>query len=57
MEVIILSGHGSEETIRDGLKYGALAYLTKPCDFEELLFTIRKAIPDFSNSNAQSSVA
>ena len=44
MEVIILTGHESEQTAREGLKYGAFAYLTKPCDFEYLIDTIRKAV-------------
>ena len=46
MEVIILSGHESDQTTREGMKYGAFAYLSKPCDFEELISTIRKAISD-----------
>ena len=46
MEVIILTGHESEQTAREGVKYGAFAYLTKPCVFNTLLDTIRKAISD-----------
>jgi len=46
MEVIILTGHESEQTAREGMKYGAFAYLTKPCDFEELIDTIRRAASD-----------
>jgi len=46
MEVIILSGHESEQTAREGMKYGAFDYLSKPCDFQELLTTIRKAIAE-----------
>ncbi len=46
MEVIILTGHESEQTTREGMKYGAFAYISKPCDFEELIYTIRKAISD-----------
>jgi DNA-binding NtrC family response regulator len=46
MEVIILTGHESEQTEQEGMKYGAFAYISKPCDFEELLYTIRKAIPE-----------
>ena len=44
MEVIILSGHESQEAARDGIKDGAFAYLSKPCNFEELIDTIKKAI-------------
>ncbi|MFC1856784.1 response regulator [Thermodesulfobacteriota bacterium] len=43
MEVIILSGVESEQTARDGIEYGAFEYLSKPCDFEKLLATIRNA--------------
>ena len=43
MEVIILTGHGTEETVQEGMKLGALAYLSKPCDFEELIGVIKKA--------------
>jgi len=44
MEVIILSGHESQQAARDGIKDGAFAYLAKPCEFEELIDTINKAI-------------
>jgi len=46
MEVIILSGHESAQTAREGMKYGAFDYLSKPCDFQELLSTIRKAVAE-----------
>ena len=46
MEVIILTGHESEQSAQEGLKYGAFAYMTKPCDFEKLIDTIRKAASD-----------
>ena len=46
MEVIILTGHESMHTEQEGLKYGAFAYLSKPCDFEEILLTIKKAVSD-----------
>ena len=44
MEVIILSGHQSEDTARQGIKLGAFAYLSKPCNFEELMDTIKKSL-------------
>ena len=44
MEVIMLSGHESEQTAREGLKYGAFDYLSKPCDIEKLIDTIRKSV-------------
>ena len=43
MEVIILTGHGTEETVQEGMQSGALAYLSKPCDFDELIAAIKKA--------------
>lgn len=44
MEVIILSGHQSEDTARQGIKLGAFAYLSKPCNFEELMDTIKQSL-------------
>jgi len=41
--VIMLTGHGSEEAAKQGIEYGAFDYLTKPCEFEELLAKIREA--------------
>lgn len=44
MEVIILSGHESEEAAHEGMKYGAFDYLSKPCDIEKLIDTIKKSV-------------
>ena len=44
LSVIMLTGHGSEEAAHNGIKLGAVDYLTKPCDFEELVEKI-KTIP------------
>jgi DNA-binding NtrC family response regulator len=44
LEVIMLTGHGSEQAARDGMEFGALDYLTKPCELEELLEKIREAV-------------
>lgn len=46
MAVIILTGHESDQSEDEGMKYGAFAYLTKPCDFEKLFATILKAGSD-----------
>ena len=43
MEVVILTGHGTEETVQEGIKLGAIAYLSKPRNFEELVAVIKKA--------------
>jgi DNA-binding response OmpR family regulator len=44
MPVIILTGHGSEQAAREGLALGALDYLMKPCDLEELIHKIVDAV-------------
>ena len=44
LPVIILSGHGSEATAKEGIKCGAKEYLTKPCDFEELVGKIKRVL-------------
>jgi DNA-binding NtrC family response regulator len=43
MEVIMLSGHGSQASAREGLEQGAFDYLTKPCELDELIKKIREA--------------
>ena len=43
MEVIMLTGHGSQTAAVQGIEMGAYDYLTKPCDFESLLKKIQKA--------------
>ena len=43
MEVIMLTGHGSEQAASEGLELGAFDYLTKPCDLDELLAKIKDA--------------
>jgi DNA-binding NtrC family response regulator len=44
MEVIMLTGHGSEKAAREGIQFGAFDYLTKPCELDELLEKIHKAV-------------
>jgi len=43
INVIMLTGHGSEEAAKDGIKEGAFDYLTKPCELHELILKIREA--------------
>ena len=43
MEVIMLTGHGSQTAAVQGIEMGAYDYLTKPCEFESLLEKIQKA--------------
>ncbi|MFH1977571.1 MAG: hypothetical protein ABIJ52_18775 [Pseudomonadota bacterium] len=38
------TGHGSEISASEGVKCGALEYLTKPWDFEELVGKIRQIL-------------
>jgi DNA-binding NtrC family response regulator len=42
-EVIMLTGHGTVESAIEGMKLGALDYLMKPCETEELVSKIDKA--------------
>lgn len=41
LKVIMLTGHGSEDAAAEALRCGATDYLTKPCDFEEMVHKIR----------------
>jgi two-component system, OmpR family, response regulator CpxR len=43
IEVIILTGHGSEQDRTTCLELGAFAYLQKPVDIELLTDTLKKA--------------
>lgn len=43
MPVIMLTGHGSETSAREGMELGAFDYLTKPCDLADLIAKIKAA--------------
>ena len=43
VEVILLTGHGLVDTAVEGLKLGALDYVTKPCDISTLIDKINDA--------------
>ncbi|WDP88568.1 MAG: response regulator [Desulfobacter sp.] len=43
LPVIILTGHGSRTAAKDGMALGAFDYLTKPCEFQELMEKISLA--------------
>ena len=43
LPVLLLTGHASEETATEGLRYGALDYLLKPCDLDTLMGKILEA--------------
>jgi len=42
-EVILLTGHSSVEAVQEGMNAGALEYLMKPVDIEDLIRLFRKA--------------
>jgi len=41
--VIMLTGHGTEAGAQEGRQLGAVDYLFKPCEFDELLAAIQAA--------------
>ena len=43
MPVLMLTGHGSEEARDACMKQGAVGYLSKPMEFEELLEAVQRA--------------
>jgi len=43
VQVIMLTGYGSVKSAMDSARLDAFAYLSKPCDFDELLQTIEEA--------------
>jgi DNA-binding NtrC family response regulator len=51
MPVIMLTGHGSESSAREGIKFGAFDYLTKPYELEDLIRKIKDAIRQGGNCN------
>ncbi|TSA58148.1 response regulator [bacterium] len=48
MEVIMITGYGDEENAIESLRKGAINYLRKPIDLEELRIAIEKAIERIS---------
>jgi YesN/AraC family two-component response regulator len=45
-EVILLTGHSSAEAVEEGMNAGALEYLMKPVDIEDLIRLFKKASGD-----------
>ena len=43
VEVIMLTGHATVETGIDGMKEGAIDYLMKPCDMDQLIAKVQEA--------------
>ena len=50
LEVIMLTGHGSEQAAKDGIEAGAHDYLIKPCELEDLIKKITQAYQDRKKS-------
>ncbi|BBO79597.1 response regulator [Desulfosarcina ovata] len=44
MPVIMLTGHGSEKASKEGIRFGAFDYLTKPHELAELVDKIHEAV-------------
>ncbi|RJX25960.1 MAG: response regulator [Desulfurivibrio sp.] len=42
-QCILLTGHASQDSAIEAVNLGAYSYVTKPCDMEQLLLTIRHA--------------
>jgi DNA-binding NtrC family response regulator len=53
LQVIILTGHGSERAARDGIKHGAFDYLIKPIELEVLTARIQAAAPSRSQNESE----
>jgi len=53
IEVIILTGHGSDADRETCMQLGAFAYLQKPVDVEELSATIKRANEKIQRKHAQ----
>jgi DNA-binding NtrC family response regulator len=49
MPVIMLTGHGSEQSAREGIKFGAFDYLTKPYELDDLIRKINEAVRQGGN--------
>ena len=52
IEVIILTGHGSEKDRQTCMELGAFAYLQKPVDIELLIETMKQAYAKFKERKA-----
>ena len=55
IEVIILTGHGSEEDRKTCMELGAFAYLQKPADIDLLTSTMKDAYKKINNKKQQAS--
>ena len=53
VEVIILTGHGSEKDKEFAMELGAFAYLEKPVDIELLTSTMKEAYDKINKSKTE----
>ncbi len=44
LAVIMLTGHGSAQAAKDGMRLGAFDYLSKPCELNDLIAKINQAM-------------
>ena len=43
MQILMLTGHGSQTAAQEGIKLGVFDYLSKPCDIDDLVAKITEA--------------
>ncbi len=51
VKVILMTGHGSARDSEIGRRLGAVAYLQKPVDLEDLLATVEASVTDHSSDD------
>lgn len=51
IQVLILTGHGSEKEAEETLRIGAFDYLQKPVDIDTLIAHIKKAYQNWTDSD------
>jgi DNA-binding NtrC family response regulator len=44
MEIVLMSGHGSSENAKEGVRLGAFEYLQKPVEIDDLVAVIQRAV-------------
>ena len=52
LRVILLSGHGDERHVNEGLDRGAFEYLVKPCSLADLEAAVRRAFQSAAAEDA-----
>nr|MBF0222618.1 response regulator [Desulfobulbaceae bacterium] len=57
MKIIVLTGYGSIATAIDAVKMGALSYIAKPADVDDILNAFTKISDDLTDIDAENLVA